>query len=109
MSTDPVKSAADRKVLKEKYGVLFGRISAALFEADPMGINFESNTDEYDPEAGTIIPRLKEAASANDVEAIVHEEFCRWFSLEDVGTKERYRSVASRIWELWCEFKSLHV
>ncbi|TAK61701.1 hypothetical protein [Methylobacter sp.] len=108
MFTDPGKSIADRKALKEQYGALFNRISSALFEADPIGINFESNTDEYDPEAGTIIPRLKGAASVHDVEVIIHEEFCRWFSSEDAGPIEKYSAVASEVWEVWCEFKKLH-
>lgn len=108
MHIDPTKSIAERKALKEQYGALFDRISSALFEADPVGINFETNTDEYDPEVGTIIPRLKHAASAHDVEAIIHEEFCRWFSLEDAGPKKQYRLVATRVWEFWCEFKQPH-
>ncbi len=105
MTTDPAIIKADRKRLKQQYGELFDSISATLFEADPIGINFDSNTDEYEPEVGTILPRLKSAASADDVETIIHEEFCRWFSPEDAGTRERYQSVAARVWELWCEFK----
>jgi hypothetical protein len=57
-------------------------VSAVLFEIDPMGINFESNTDEYEPEAGTIIPRLGQASTVQDVEALIHEEFCHWFGAE---------------------------
>jgi hypothetical protein len=32
--------------------------SELLFRHDPVGINFEVNTDEYEPKAGTILPRL---------------------------------------------------
>ena len=55
---------AERDALKRQYGKLFAAISEVLFEADPVGINFEINPDEYEPEAGTIIPRLSSAQSA---------------------------------------------
>lgn len=93
---------AEREALKRKYGALFDTIAAALFEADPIGVNFESNTDEYEPEAGTILPRLKGARSAEDVETIVHQEFCRWFG--SAGPKEKYVAVSAVIWEAWRVF-----
>lgn len=108
MPIDSAKASADYKLLKEKYGLLFSRISAALFEADPIGINFESNTDEYDPETATILPRLNDAGSVTEVETIIHEEFCRWFSLENAGSKEKYRSVARVIWEISSQFNGPH-
>ena len=82
--------------------MLFDRIAAILFEADPMGINFGTDTDEYEPEVATILPRLHEAGSAQEVERIVHEEFCRWFDAEDVGPPQNYRFVAEVIWREWC-------
>jgi hypothetical protein len=69
----------ERDAIKREYGTLFVSISAALFEADPVGINFDVNTDEYEPETATIIPRLGSAKSTQDVQAIVYDEFCRWF------------------------------
>ena len=51
---------AERDALKRQYGKLFAAMSEALFEADPLGINFEINTDEYEPEVETnhSTPRL---------------------------------------------------
>jgi len=95
----------ERDALKRQYGALFASVSDALFKADPVGINFETNTDEYEPEAGTIIPRLRSAASAEDVQTIVHEEFCRWFDPVNVGPREKYALVAAEIWALWCAFQ----
>lgn len=63
-----------------------------------------SNRDEYDPEAGTIIPRLASCKSADEVTQVVHEEFLRWFDEDTVGTRERYEHVSSQIWELWEKF-----
>ena len=95
-----------RKRLKRQYGVLFEQITAALFEADPIGINFKSNTDEYDPEAGTIIPRLQSCNSAFDVNHVVFEEFCRWFDAESVGERKAYEQVSELIWRIWQDFNA---
>ena len=88
--------------LREKYGAIFDIIAAILFEADPIGINYQTNTDEYEPEVGTILPRLDRVTSAAEVQQVVHEEFCRWFDAEQVGPRENYSSVAEKIWQAWC-------
>ena len=93
--------ADERRALKRQYGELFASISEALFRADPARINFEINTDEYEPEAATIIARLSSAQSAEDVQAVVYEEFCRWFDPITGGPKEKYAAVATEIWTLW--------
>src|ERR1700686_3982009 len=105
MSNERDSIKRERDAIKRKYGELFCAVSAALFEDDPIGINFESNTDEYEPEAGTIIPRLHSASSVQDVETIVYEEFNRWFGAGDAGLKSGYESVSRRIWETWCAFQ----
>jgi hypothetical protein len=66
-----------------------------------LSINFETNEDEYDPEAGTILPRLRACHSADDVRRVVHEEFVRWFSAENAGPEEHYGQIAAEIWDLW--------
>jgi hypothetical protein len=91
----------ERAQLKKQYGLLFDTVTALLFDSDPMGINFGDNADEYEPETGTILPRLANAKSVDDVQTIVHEEFCRWFDSEDVGSRDTYREVSVKIWEAW--------
>ena len=85
---------------------LFGAISEAFFEADPVGINFEINTDEYEPEVGTIIPRLSSAQSAEDVQAITREEFCDWFDPVSTGPRVKYAAVLAKVWTLWLKYHS---
>jgi hypothetical protein len=87
----------DRKQLSKDYKRLFTEVSAILFQHDPIGINFEDNTDEYDPEAGTILPRLRPDISIDDLTAIVYEEFVHWFGWENVGGREIYAAIASEI------------
>jgi hypothetical protein len=103
-----VPTKTERDAIKREYGTVFASISNALFEADPVGINFDENTDEYDAETGTIIPRLGLAKSAEDVQAIVYEEFCRWFDPISAGPRERYAAVSAKIWDLWCAFHRHH-
>jgi hypothetical protein len=94
-----------RKAVRLQYRELFDALSTLLFRADPIGINFETNTDEYEPEVGTIIPRLRHAKSEADVQLIVHEEFCRWFDSETAGPITDYRDLASQIWDEWLRCK----
>jgi hypothetical protein len=62
--------------LKAAYGSLYTNVSRLLREADPIGlIAIGAPADEYDPEVSTILPRLREAKAAGDVQKIVHEEF----------------------------------
>jgi hypothetical protein len=92
----------NRRRLRAEYGELFDSTAALLFRHDPIGINFDGeNTDEYEPEVETILPRLRSCHSAEDVLQVVHEEFVRWFDSGTAGSPERYQEIASEIWRLW--------
>ena len=88
-----------RRQLREKYRNLYDATIALLFRHDPVGINFEDNTDEYAPEAGTILPKLQSCRSANDALEVVYGEVLRWFG-NSAGSKEHYEQIASELWEL---------
>ena len=91
---------AEKERLKTEYGDLFDSVAEILFRHDPIDLNYVDNSDEYESEARTILPRLKNCHSTDDVMTVVHEEFERWFALESVGAKERYRTIAEEIWPL---------
>jgi hypothetical protein len=90
-----------RRRLKEQYGALFDSVSGLLFRRDPIGITFEANIDEYDLEAETILPRLPSCHNLEDVHAVVHAEFVRWFDADTAGPPEHDQQIASEIWQLW--------
>lgn len=71
-----------------------------MFRHDLMGINLTYNTDEYDAEAGTVIPRLGECSSSEHLARVLHEEFKAWFGIEMVGEVATYRTLANEIWLL---------
>ncbi len=76
-------------------------VEGVLFVDDPIGINYETNLDEYRPEAETIVLRLPEAHSRVDVHQIVWEEFVNWFGADIAKSPERYEAVSDTIWNLW--------
>ncbi|MGI1659458.1 MAG: hypothetical protein ACRKFN_10810 [Desulfitobacterium sp.] len=91
----------ERQRLKNLYKELYNEVSEILFRHDPIGINFDDNTDEYEPEVGTILPRLTSANSIDDVRLIVHEEFIKWFDKDIAGPIERYSQIAEEVWKAW--------
>ena len=91
--------------LKAKYGTLYTEVSQLLREADPIRlIVIGAPDDEYDPEVSTILPRLREAKSPDDVQRIVYEEFAHWFGAEIAGPATDYVGVSEDIWKAWNKF-----
>lgn len=63
-----------------------------------MSINFDFNTDEYDPEAETVVIRLLAAPnppSESELVDLLHEEFRAWFG--EPGERDRYVPIASEM------------
>jgi len=95
--TDRAENRGRRSELRRRFKRLYEEVTRILFEEDPIRINFATNTDEYEPEVGTILPRLRECATAADVRTVVHAEFVRWFGPEIGDPAEKYTSAAKRI------------
>ncbi|MBU0493169.1 MAG: hypothetical protein KKA73_26850 [Chloroflexi bacterium] len=91
----------ERKQLRREYGKLFDEVSAILFKSDPIGINLGINTDEYESEVSTILPRLKSCHSVEEARSVIHQEFTYWFGREDAGPETRYQQIAESIWVAW--------
>ncbi len=98
---------AERQRLRVEYRQLYDEVAEILFRADPIGINYESNIDEYEPEVETILPRLKEAASAEELRRIIYEEFMYWFSGIDIGPESKYHGIASETWAAWVRHQKI--
>ena len=97
----------ERRRLKTLYKGLYDDVNEILFRHDPIGINFEDNTDEYEAEVGTILPRLTLANSIADVRLIVYEEFVRWFDEEIAGPIENYSDIAKEVWKVWQKWNQI--
>src|SRR6266511_4441861 len=93
-----------QEALQAMHGALYTEVSQLLQEADPIRlITIGAPDDEYDPEVSTILPRLREANAAVDVQRIVHEEFVGWFGTDIAGPLTAYADVAERIWGTWLD------
>ena len=59
----------EERRLRAEYKTLFDSQAALLLRHNPIGINFDfdDNGDEYEPEAGTILPRLSSRRFEDDV------------------------------------------
>ena len=103
--------AEERERTRVEYGVFFAEVQQILTRHDPIGIIFddvpEAAETEYEPETGTIIPRLRGVRTLDDVQRIVDEEFDRWFWLgvsKDPRRQARFRDIAREIWDAWSRF-----
>lgn len=81
------------------YKNLHRGLTALLYRHDPIGLAAAGcPKDEYEPEVSTIIPRLKNATTVEDVRRIVHEEFLHWFDGEGTaGPESAYSGIAQDI------------
>ena len=95
------ESVPFRLASRADYENLYRGLTALLYRHDPMSLAAAGcPQDEYEPEVGTIIPRLKDATTVEDLRRIVHEEFLRWFDDEiTAGPESAYTGIAQDIWD----------
>ena len=94
------------KATKRRYEALVAAVERAINEADPIGLlEIGAPPDEYAPEIGTIVPRLTSADRLDDVGAVLHEEFIRWFGDDTAGPRHAYEASARRIWGAVVEYR----
>lgn len=91
----------DNKKLRRQDAFLYDDLLEILDTYDLAGIGEGRPADEYALEAGTILPRLKEAKSAEDVTGILHQEFVKFFGLNIAVPASRYQDAGAEIWEAW--------
>jgi hypothetical protein len=98
----------ERRRLKEAYTELFAEVNTLIFRHDPMGLRAAGCPgDEYEPEVGTILPRLHEARGPDDVERIIQQEFGRSFGSPGEPTGDNplsYPPLARAVWQLWAHW-----
>jgi hypothetical protein len=82
-----------RRRVKQAYGELYSQTEALFFRHDPIEISFGDNTDEYDAEVSTVLPRRRSCSSAADVQSVLHEEFSRWFGVGTAGSFDHYALI----------------
>jgi len=93
----------ERERLRREQPQLFADVTEILAQHDPVGlVAVGAPRDEYEAEAGTIIPRLDSAADARDVHRILVEEFDRWFGRDTPKMSAGdFAGVAEDVWAAW--------
>jgi hypothetical protein len=82
--------------------MLVKAVEGAINEADPIGLlALGAPSDEYAPEIGTIIPRLVKAQDVDEVTAVLHEEFLRWFGNNTTGPRRPMKQRLGRSGKLY--------
>jgi hypothetical protein len=76
---EPERRRAARKRFQAQYRALYDEVLEILFEIDPLGVHQQDNADKLVPETASILARLRDARSAEDVEQIIQEELRRWY------------------------------
>ena len=85
---------------------LVAAVERAIDDADPIGLlEGGAPADEYGPEIGTIVPRVMNAQSVEEVTTVLHEEFLRWFGDDTAGPRHAYQAPASKVWKALLEFR----
>jgi hypothetical protein len=62
---------AARKRFQAQYRALYDEVLEILFQIDPLGVHHQDNADKLVPETVSILARLRDARSADDVEQII--------------------------------------
>jgi hypothetical protein len=89
---------------KREYKRLFADVRAILNRHDPMALlAMGAPDDEYEPEVAAILPRLSRARGPADVEAIIADEFLRWF--DERLPRETVSVVAADVWGAYVRFR----
>lgn len=90
----------------QRYEALVAAVKRAIDAADSIGLRrLGAPADEYEPEVGTIVPRVARANDIGEVREIVHEEFANWFGVGTVGPATAYEMPARAIWEAVLKFR----
>ncbi len=88
----------------DAHGQLYPNLRAIFQALNPMKQK-NVDADSYDKEARTIILRLEECSSAQDVFAMMDEEFYRWH-----GTSPMFHEFYDRITEaaeqIWAQYRA---
>jgi hypothetical protein len=79
---------------------IFDELVELLYRHDPVGLaEIGAPGDEYWPEVESLLPRLKEATSQEDLRRIVHSVFLQKFEAEETcGPESAYEAISQEIW-----------
>ena len=88
-----------RHLFRRDLHPLKNAVADAIAKADPIKLlELGAPGDEYQQEVDGILRRLPQAASQDDVRAVIHAEFESRFGADLAGMPESYDEPAAAIW-----------
>jgi hypothetical protein len=102
---DNEQRRAARKRYQTQYRALYDQLLEILFQLDPIGVH-QDDAEKFVPELATMLPRLRDARIADDVEQIVLEELRRWYGRRRLAklNPERLADATIAICSAWNHF-----
>jgi len=93
------------KRFQAHYRALYDEVLEILFQLDPIGVH-GNNSEKFVPELATILPRLRDARSPENVEQILQEELRRWYGRRRLANHdpERLTDATIAICTAWNHF-----
>ncbi|WP_420378768.1 hypothetical protein [Gilvibacter sp.] len=89
---------SDLRTVVARFGDKLKELIKIINRHDPMDlIAIGCPSDEYLPEARTLIVQLDERQTEREIQTLVHNEFKHWFSSESAGSIEKYHGLAKDI------------
>ena len=87
---------------------LFEELLELLYRHDPVGlVEIGAPKDEYWPEVESLLPRLREAASEDDLRRTIYSVFLQKFEAEETcGPESAYEEISKEIWSRFLADKS---
>ena len=84
---------------------LYDELLEILFQLDPIGVH-RTSAEKFVPELATILPRLRDARSPEDVEQIIQQELRRWYGRRRLANQdpERLTDATIAICTAWNRF-----
>jgi hypothetical protein len=86
--------------LKAQYGELYSQLVALFYRHDPAGLAYADNFDEYESEVGTVLPRLGECRSPQDMEQVIRTELRRSLGMIFLSN-DALGALAADVWSVW--------
>ena len=103
-----IREKVDRKEIAEHLSenkVLYEQVLSVFDELDIIGYIHWGAYDEYETEAQTVLLRLADWGSVDELQKIIAEEFAWWELLEVQYDLPVWKVAARRIWNAWRELK----
>lgn len=97
---------AARKRFQAQYRALYNELLEILFQLDPIGVHGQDTTEKFVPEATSILARLRDARSPEDVEEIIQQELRRWYGRRRLANQnaDRLTDATIAVCRAWNRF-----